>query len=437
MKDIFECWTFLESEKELSIKIDRPNIQEYYLKKLNDWLVMGDEKVPSVYDLFNDIFQQLEQAFQAKRFSKYFLYHDFRKISSEYLGLGWRMGISWLLDPPNSPYQSFSFSFSTPPNTIARTVCSGSFFQPVEKSWGTPVLEHKIKFNKQSERHKFTFSNFYLGKPEGEILRELLEQQRNCKCNISTLIPRGFIYSSMLQYICLICGKAYVCNCFEPFEKFWKNETGSVLVNEACHEREKVNPGVATNWRYREDICHLCRGIKPDQEFTSSNYCSKFAAHFAPWIIRETQKRQNKKHIKTNSLEFRNVENELREKLGVPRIGEGWISETQLYRSLLAFFGNQYEIIHHARPQHLLGQEYDIYFPAHRIAIEYDGAQHFEPVEIFGGEKGLELTQKRDRAKEKKARDNGVCLIRVQENYNFDLIVKKIERILSQQEQHN
>ncbi|WP_252898792.1 hypothetical protein [Secundilactobacillus odoratitofui] len=46
-------------------------------------------------------------------------------------------------------------------------------------------------------------------------------------------------------------------------------------------------------------------------------------------------------------------------------------------------------------------QHYDIYFPKYKIALEYQGAQHFEAISIFGGEAGLKNAQERDKRKKR------------------------------------
>ena len=55
-------------------------------------------------------------------------------------------------------------------------------------------------------------------------------------------------------------------------------------------------------------------------------------------------------------------------------------------------------------------QSLDIYLPDHKIAIEYQGKQHFYPNEIFGGEEEFLLTQKRDKHKYQKCIENNVKL---------------------------
>ena len=45
---------------------------------------------------------------------------------------------------------------------------------------------------------------------------------------------------------------------------------------------------------------------------------------------------------------------------------------------------------------------YDVYICGLKIAIEYQGKQHFEPVDFFGGKDSFENQQYRDRSKSRK-----------------------------------
>ena len=105
---------------------------------------------------------------------------------------------------------------------------------------------------------------------------------------------------------------------------------------------------------------------------------------------------------------LREAENILRERHGLPRIGEGWVSEIQMYRLIQQRFADAelHAQLDWLRPQHL-----DCYVPSIRIAFEFQGQQHFEPVAVFGGEVGLAQTKQRDKLKARKCADNGVTLI--------------------------
>jgi len=56
---------------------------------------------------------------------------------------------------------------------------------------------------------------------------------------------------------------------------------------------------------------------------------------------------------------------------------------------------------------------YDFYLPKYNILIEYDGIQHFKPIEFFGGEKEYKETIKKDNLKNLYAKNNNINLLRI------------------------
>lgn len=56
---------------------------------------------------------------------------------------------------------------------------------------------------------------------------------------------------------------------------------------------------------------------------------------------------------------------------------------------------------------------YDFYIPSQNILIEYQGIQHYEPIEYFGGEATFKKQQKHDQIKLDYAKENGYNLIAV------------------------
>jgi hypothetical protein len=73
------------------------------------------------------------------------------------------------------------------------------------------------------------------------------------------------------------------------------------------------------------------------------------------------------------------------------------------------------------KPQH-----YDVYLPDLKIALEYQGEQHFRAIPYFGGEEGLLRTQERDRRKREISVANGVYQIDVLPGYKIASIVEEI-----------
>jgi len=125
------------------------------------------------------------------------------------------------------------------------------------------------------------------------------------------------------------------------------------------------------------------------------------------------------------------AENILRENHGLPKIGEGWISETMLYKLIKNNFP---DAIHHASPDWIKPQHLDIFIPSLKIAVEYQGKQHSEPVTYFGGEKAFTKTIERDTRKKGKCKTHGINLI----NWNYDMPISSdnIEVIISKSKSH-
>ena len=59
---------------------------------------------------------------------------------------------------------------------------------------------------------------------------------------------------------------------------------------------------------------------------------------------------------------------------------------------------------------------FDFYLPDYNTCIEFNGIQHYFPVDIFGGDKNLEITQKRDKIKIKYCKDNNINLIIIKQD---------------------
>lgn len=116
------------------------------------------------------------------------------------------------------------------------------------------------------------------------------------------------------------------------------------------------------------------------------------------------------------------VEIKLRDKHNIPQKGEKWVSETQLYNLIETAFPKE-EIIRHASPKWLGRQHLDIYFPKLNIGIEYQGKQHYEPVDFFGGKEGFEKNKERDERKRKLCKKHKCILIEVSsEEFDKDFL---------------
>lgn len=78
-------------------------------------------------------------------------------------------------------------------------------------------------------------------------------------------------------------------------------------------------------------------------------------------------------------------------------------------------------------------QRLDIYCPEYNFAIEYDGEQHFYPIEYFGGVENFKHIQERDILKNEKCKTNNCKLFRVKYSYtdeDFSELINNIKTFI-------
>lgn len=106
-----------------------------------------------------------------------------------------------------------------------------------------------------------------------------------------------------------------------------------------------------------------------------------------------------------------------------------WTSEELVYNIVKKLY-KEYDVIYHHRPFFLKGpnggqMSYDIFITGLNIAIEYQGKQHFEPVEFFGGEEGFKKTVERDKLKKEISDNKGIKLVYI--NYWEEITPRLID----------
>ena len=116
-----------------------------------------------------------------------------------------------------------------------------------------------------------------------------------------------------------------------------------------------------------------------------------------------------------------------------------WKSEELVYNTVKKLY-KDYQVIYQYSPFYLATEKgcmsYDVYICGLKVAIEYQGKQHFEPVDYFGGRESFEKQQERDKLKAQKSIENGITLIYI--NYWEDITPALIrERIENTIVEHN
>ena len=112
-----------------------------------------------------------------------------------------------------------------------------------------------------------------------------------------------------------------------------------------------------------------------------------------------------------------------------------WKSEFLVYQIVKKIYPTQ--TIYQYRPMFLKYEKgqlsYDIFITGLNIAIEYQGKQHFEAVDFFGGKEAFEDNKRRDEIKLDLSKKNGIKLIYITylEDISEDLIKSKIYEALN------
>jgi len=137
----------------------------------------------------------------------------------------------------------------------------------------------------------------------------------------------------------------------------------------------------------------VCEEFDNERNHLRSNQIAPGSTAKVSWVCK-----QNKDHIWIASPNNRTKSNN---PTGCPGCSsERLIQESKLFERLNEEFPSE-EILRQFTPIWLRRQHVDIFFPKHNIAIEYNGEQHYKPIEHWGGKQAYYVTLERD---ERKAR---------------------------------
>ena len=241
--------------------------------------------------------------------------------------------------------------------------------------------------------------------------------------------------------------------------------------------------GVQNNYKvinyllFENNLCHECNGVVPKYRYCHEMYGGAFKQNYGWYINKqayefgiepisnrvipdvcpreileiikldpiETPKRYQelaktnlaeadrlwKKFQKQNRRIWNIIENEVRQKFGHRKIGEAWTSETILYYIVQSLFQDM-TVLRHYRPEFLQGLELDIFIKELKVGIEYQGIQHFEPVDHWGGIEALQKLKARDKKKREICRSLGIDLIyfKYDEGLSNDLVLAKLKKYI-------
>ncbi len=236
----------------------------------------------------------------------------------------------------------------------------------------------------------------------------------------NSLIESNKRRSNTLRYPMLysnpVTGKAYTCECFR----------GTLSDKEFLFNGNEID--------FKEGICDYCNKTVPKYNY-GYDYNSLFRKRFELYHQLLLRKKHNSRKsiilLDSDAKKINDeIENELREHFGYPKLGERWISETLLYKLTCLIFSEE-EVVFHYRGSEMEGLEIDIWIPEYKIGIEYQGIQHYKSVEHWGGEEGLKKRQLNDQRKKGLFLKNGYYLVEYMHNEEVseETLKKKLNKL--------
>lgn len=175
----------------------------------------------------------------------------------------------------------------------------------------------------------------------------------------------------------------------------------------------------------RRNIAHIleCGYLGSELEFFLS--LTRVIMPFFQWWYTDLALYEEKDGLRSN---WRLARTRIRTKLTAEGIIKPkWKHELSLFHAVR----NRYpDTLYQYRPDWLGRQSLDLYIPSLRTAIEYQGIQHYLPVEFFGGEEALAQRQDLDRVKKELCTANSVRLI--EWPYSVDPTDKNVKELLSE-----
>lgn len=192
---------------------------------------------------------------------------------------------------------------------------------------------------------------------------------------------------------------------------------------------EKIEQHKANGWEYRNN-----KNISSHKLCVAEHYLKYF------WISKYVKSKVLRDVLNIGAEIFKDVHegkynDEPRYEYLIPE--NKWKSEQLVYELTKSLYKKN-NVIYQHRPFFLRsgrGQmSYDVFICGLNVAIEYQGKQHFEPVEIFGGEEHFKNQVIRDRLKKDLSKKNGVALVHINywEDISPDLIKEKITIAMSE-----
>lgn len=210
-----------------------------------------------------------------------------------------------------------------------------------------------------------------------------------------------------LLWQCKHCGFLTYCECFRTALEKSPPPPKGTPVTIYGKEIPLKYPGLV----FYPNACDVCRGEVSQHMYCHPMYArSDFEKKYGAYVKKRMIELGIQGDVNGTDELSQAIVNEVRELIGHKKIGEGWFNETELYKIVKSIFYDL-NVKHHYKPKWLEGLELDIYVEELNLGIEYNGIQHYKPLEHWGGKEAYEKVKLRDRKKANLCSQNGVLLV--------------------------
>lgn len=266
------------------------------------------------------------------------------------------------------------------------------------REFGYTVLTDKNEYKGISNPMKFMCENGHI-----EIIPYKILRKRKIKCSVcyhNELIKRAKIRANQLNY--KLIGSEYI--------------NGILHLKLICSENHIWTP-TYDSFVNKQAKCYYCniKILANNQKLDWNEVKNRFALYGYQVLSNESDYINNQSKLLLRctqghecSISLSNFSRGRRCSICSQSNGEQQIS--YILNKYNIYYIRQYTF-EDCRYKYPL--RFDFYLPHINSVIEYDGRQHFESVDIFGGDEEFELTKIRDEIKNDYCKENGISLYRI------------------------
>lgn len=229
-----------------------------------------------------------------------------------------------------------------------------------------------------------------------------------------SIIPNGLLNGNKLSFTNLINKNEYL---IYQFKKIHGDKYDYSSMN-CTHIKEKINICCIKHGEFKQTIdnhikgkgCPRCNG----KNRTSESIINEFKLiHGNKYDYSKVIYKGIKSKIKimcSTHGEFDQVAETHLQGSGCPICKESWGERK------IRLFLDRNNMVYNSQYKfdgcvHILKLPFDFYLPDYNMCIEFQGEQHFKPVNFFGGVKMFEIRKIRDKIKEEFCRNNNIKLV--------------------------